>query len=296
MTYLCFKKELLTYLMQHRSAGSASVKVIEKGGFSKRWKQQNLIAHINFVESGINEQEATDDWFYFSEKEAETNDIKYWNVKECYRRYIAEGWQSILPMIEAQWGYGNTENKEEGNAFEACRKNLILKPFITGEHQQQLSRLIYWEFGEIALVLHRMIWNTEGERQTIPFNWDYMENSKINSSTLLGHALLNTSRIMPHRLFKAHSNGKWYLTTSWGLYGAVAIFYPNMQERLAKILGGDYYVDFYDMHRLLLCPVHRCKNLLTCAASGSSEQFLQGQPGYGKLYRYFQDRGKLVEV
>jgi hypothetical protein len=288
--------------MHHKQVGRSLVDVVEGGGSLDQERQQNLVAHVNFVESGKIERETVGDWLFFYLKEMDKVDVKYWKLNECYDRYKEEGWQSILPMIEAHWGIGMTETVDEGNECEACRKNLILKPYIIKGNNHQVEWPIFWEFGKVALVLHRIIWKSEGEQYTIPASWDYLSLIKLNPTfrltptIMLGHALINTSRLMPYRLYQGHSKYKWYLTTKCGLYGAVAIFYPNMQERLAERLGGDYYVDFYNMHRLLLCPVHRCKNLTSCAASGSSEQFLQGQPGYGRLYRYFQDRGKLVEV
>jgi hypothetical protein len=302
MDYQSFKEELLCYLMQHKPEGRSFADLIEKGGFPSDRRLQNLVAHVNFIRSKRIEREAAEDWFFSCHKEGDTVDVKYWNVEECYYRYQEEGWQSIVPMIQAKWGTGMTETEEEGNEHERCRNNLILMPYIIGECHQSQDLPIFLEYGVIALVLHRIIWNSGKELHAVPVNWDYLSFFKVypsirpNLTVLLGHALVNTSRIMPHRIYRSHTQNKWYLTTKYGLYGAVAIFYPNMLERLAKLLGGDFYVDFYNIHRLLLRPVRFCKSLLSCATSGSSEQFLQGQHGYGKLYRYFRDRGKLVEV
>jgi hypothetical protein len=302
MDYQSFKEELLSFLAYHKPKGRSFVDLIEKGGFPSDRRLQNLVAHANFIKSKKIEREAVEDWFFFYHKEWDTVDMKYWNAQECYCRYQEEGWQSIVPMIEAKWGTGMTETEDEGNVYEACRKNLILMPYILGECNKPQDQSICLEFGVIALVLHRIIWKSGKELHTVPVNWDYLSfinvqpSIRFNSVVLLGHALVNTSSIMPHRLYRSRTQNKWYLTTKYGLYGAVAIFYPNMLERLAKLLGGDFYVDFYNIHRLLLRPVRFCENLLSCATSGSSEQFLQGQYGYGKLYRYFRDRGKLVEV
>ena len=45
------------------------------------------------------------------------------------------------------------------------------------------------------------------------------------------------------------------LTTRSGVLGAAALFYPEVQERIAEILGGDYFVLPSSVHEVLIHPV-----------------------------------------
>lgn len=44
------------------------------------------------------------------------------------------------------------------------------------------------------------------------------------------------------------------LTTNDGFLGAVALFLPNMQERLAEVVGGNYWVLPSSVHEVLIVP------------------------------------------
>lgn len=49
--------------------------------------------------------------------------------------------------------------------------------------------------------------------------------------------------------------GSLHLTTEGGRLGAVAFFYPGMRERLARMIGGDYYAVFPSAHECIIHPI-----------------------------------------
>ena len=46
------------------------------------------------------------------------------------------------------------------------------------------------------------------------------------------------------------------LTTEGGLLGASAYFYPGMKEKIAEVIGGNYYVLPSSVHEVLILPEH----------------------------------------
>ena len=61
----------------------------------------------------------------------------------------------------------------------------------------------------------------------------------------------------PEDLLKAEEipdpgRGMYVLTSSEGAYGASALFYPGVKERIAEVVGGDYYVLPSSIHEVLI--------------------------------------------
>ncbi len=61
----------------------------------------------------------------------------------------------------------------------------------------------------------------------------------------------------PEDLLKAKElpvsgRGMYVLTNTEGAYGAAALFYPGMKERVAEVIGGDYYVLPSSIHEVLI--------------------------------------------
>ena len=47
------------------------------------------------------------------------------------------------------------------------------------------------------------------------------------------------------------------LATTKGINGAIALFYPGVQERLAELAGGDYFIGFTSIHEAIIHPVNK---------------------------------------
>ncbi|MBP5281111.1 MAG: hypothetical protein J6Z22_01285, partial [Lachnospiraceae bacterium] len=79
--------------------------------------------------------------------------------------------------------------------------------------------------------------------------------------------------------------------------GAVAMFYPGVKERLAELFGGDYYVAFTSVNEARLYPVHH-KPLSDLKAELEHNNALLENRSFltGRVYRYGQVRGDLIEV
>ncbi len=55
-----------------------------------------------------------------------------------------------------------------------------------------------------------------------------------------------------YKLPSMQLNSGYVLTTTRQVNGAVALFYPGVQERLAELFGGSYYIAFTSIHEAQL--------------------------------------------
>ena len=87
------------------------------------------------------------------------------------------------------------------------------------------------------------------------------------------------------------------LTTTKRQDGAIAIFYPGVQARLAKILKGDYLVGFTSIHEAVIHPIHlKNVNEMKVAIRHINTVFDEKDMLTNSIYRYSEKRGKLLEI
>lgn len=204
-------------------------------------------------------------------------------VGELYRNYRKNGLQPVLAEVTAVLKQlrddadGRAELIKRFHDLEAIREQLILRPLNYDDHDTFLSKGVYRRVGDMALVLYISLGTSENEASKdilstmVPRElfqcWD------VEEAELLDQALENTKRLQTpvlcqlaggrglqvksYKLLEEdvkldfHSPLAPSLTTTQEVNGAIAAFYPEVQERLCQMLGGDYYLVFtsiYDVH------------------------------------------------
>lgn len=87
------------------------------------------------------------------------------------------------------------------------------------------------------------------------------------------------------------------LTTTAGINGSLTVFYPRLQERLACLLGGDYYVSFPNIHDALIYPLTSCHvGSLKETTREKNAMIRKELVLTDKVYRYCGCRKYLLEV
>lgn len=84
------------------------------------------------------------------------------------------------------------------------------------------------------------------------------------------------------------------LSTTSALNGAVAAFYPGVQEKIAELTGGDYYVGFTSLHEAMIQSVQ----LFTAFNVRESVRYVNSnfprdEVLTNKVFRYNTESGKL---
>ncbi len=254
-----------------------------------------------------------------------------WQVRPMYECFKSEGWQSVLPEIAAklQNAGGVKESIAVGNSDNRLGSDrLIVRPINYCRNAAELENCIYWRLGDTALVLYALIYESSEDFMTMKIGRSMIEKYKLSDEVVLTTALLNTYAKMPPRLYHCLdlrcSHDEWEgvfmpgetgtpieihvedeleglqgyrLTTTRGLNGAIAFFYPGVKERLAELFGGDYYVGFTSIHEAVIHPVrHKVLGEMKSSIRYINAVFGEREMLTNQMYRYMSARKELVEV
>jgi hypothetical protein len=180
-------------------------------------------------------------------------------------------------------------------------ERMILRPFNYLCNLEELGDGIYWKFGDIALALHTLLYESREEYVTMKITRGMLDGFCWSDKGLLAGALNATCAAMPPRLYRC-KNGRagvpfYRLTNARDIDGAVTIFYPGVQEWLAGIFGGDYYAGFAGTHEVLLCPVRNkvlgeMREMVLQANVLCDEREMLTT----RVYRYCREQQRMVEV
>ncbi len=329
MTYEEFKKELYRNLKMQDLSNKMQVMLFEKGCIFTGEEEGAVVRMINFANSKREDMVVKEDIICAVWKQKGIVSMIHWSVRPIYECFKKEGWQGVLPQmfvkIQRSGKISNNLSIEE-YATESGR--LIIRLLCYSEHCEELEGGIYWKFGDIALVLYLLVHDSEEEYFTIKINRSMVDKWGLTNEVLLTNALLNSYAKMPPRLyygsdirsdyekdygvFMPGEKGRriiihpgnereglqgYRLTTTKRVNGAVALFYPGVQERLAKLLEGDYYVGFTSTHEAMIYPArHKVLSGLKKAIYDTNIMFERDEMLTNRVYRYNCSRKGLIEV
>ena len=240
-----------------------------------------------------------------------------WEVERLYAEFLKNGWKGVMTEIVEHMRV----------QFFLRRYPVVLRPLNFDRNRMELEEGVYWRFGDISLALYAPLYESGAENVIIQISRRTVRQWKMAESLLLVQALRVTCASRPPRLYRsgdvagfsdpeegtfmpdecgrkiviqndAQEGVRGYRLTALGYTnGAVALFYPGVQERLAELFGGDYYIGFISVHEAVVHPV-RYKVLqqmkaaiLRASVLGDRREVLTE-----KVYRYCCHQGRLVEV
>ena len=329
--YEKFKKELLCNVMQREEARDKVIRLLEPKMICADPESIRLIRLINFATYGKEDLIIREDMLCISWGQGGLVNMKYWKVQILYMHFLKEGWQSVLPQIVLtlqEAGAGAEKDPVWEGCYEQSRYCHIIRPLNCNYHRQELENCIYWRYGDIALVLAVIVYESKEDCMTMKLNRGMTEKWGLADQVLLTNALLNTRALMPPRLFHGDDlrlgcsskkgifmpdDGRpnifvniqdelegirgYRLTTTRWINGAVALFYPYVKERLSEMLGGDFFVGFTSVHEAVLHPVrHKILSEMKAAIQHTNAVFDESEMLTNRIYRYCRAKGTLVEV
>lgn len=327
MTYEEFKKELFRNVSLQENNHNRRVELLERNAVDRG----QLFPDNSVGVRGNRGKMVREDYLYVQWDKQNPQTMKRWNIPMLYDRYKEEGWQAILSEITngfcttRQWAVAN---QRKGSGYEKNCRQFILRPLNYRLNREELGDCIYWRFGDIALVLYSQLGNVEKEYVTIKIRRCMTEKWNVPPEKMLTDALFNSFTQMPPRIFQAGDIRFSYdwddgvfmpgecrmdevilsrereegirgyrLTTTKRQNGAIAIFYPGVQARLAEILKGDYLVGFTSIHEAVIHPVHlKNVNEMKAAIRHINTVFDEQDMLTNSIYRYCEKRGKLLEI
>lgn len=328
MTYEEFKRELYRNLQTRDVLKGGQILLLEKGSIFTCEEIVQMIRLINWGEYGREEATLKEDIICIVVKGSGLQGMLHWSVRSIFERFKREGWQGILPEIMSKIHRMNSGNHPGTASLGMDCRQLIVRALPYPYYRQELTEGIYWLFGDIALTLYLLAYDSAEELHAVRMNRNMLRHCSETDEMLLTNALLNTSVKMPPRLYygtdlisechkeygvfmngekgtpiKIHPDSEqegihgYRVTTAGKINSAIALFYPGVKERLAEILDGDYYVGFPDVREARVYPArYKFLNELKVSMQQMNLVFEKRELLTNRVYRYSCKRRALIEV
>ncbi len=334
MTYEEFKGELFRIIMQQEVVKGKKVLLLETGFTTHDSQLLSMIRYINKVSYGKEDNIVRTDYIHVMWGEGNIRSMMNWSVREYFDKYRLDGWEGMLPellMKIQNAGQSMDWLHLEKGGYELSRDRLIIRPINYDRNRYELENCIYRRHGDIALTLYGLVSDEDDDYVTMKINRNLIEEWEMEDEVLLENALMNTFELMPPRLyyctdlrrkhpwsegvfmpeelsedeeiFQVHQDNEmegslgYRLTTTKGINGAIAFFYPGVQEQLAMLLGGDYLVGFTSIHEAILHPADKqLSENMRESIQDINEIFPREEMLTNRIYRYYASRNDIKEV
>lgn len=161
--------------------------------------------------------------------------------------------------------------------YEEIKHQLFIRPLSWPRHRKELRGAVYDRVGDIALVLYQKVGEQDDTLISVKIREDMLDAWKLEKKFVMEKAMQNTCYMAPPRFYfwkrlmeepedyegeafmelcsswriNRDSIGNCLSTTS-RVNGAVAVFYPGVAERIAKLLDAGFYMAFTSIHEVMI--------------------------------------------
>lgn len=160
--------------------------------------------------------------------------------------------------------------------YEAVKDSLFIRLLNLEKNKEDLKDAVYRTLGDIAMVVYLKIGDMDGCLTSLKIRKSLLRKWELEDKFIFEKALFNTYRMSPPRiflweklLFDLEYSGEAFmsqegeegikqndmgtcLSTESRVNGAVAIFLPGVAQRIAHLLGSDFFIVFTSVHEAML--------------------------------------------
>ncbi len=205
-------------------------------------------------------------------------------VPDLYEQYEEKGWDYVMDVIKDALKYArqikNSGLIESIGDYESIKDRIILRPLNYAANSAAIEKSVYQRIEDFVLCMYVLFSDDGDTLNTAKVTNDIFSMWGKDRDEVWKLALENTERYAPprmttpklitidpvkgliakgedfmredYKLPKLRFNAGYVLTTERQVNGAIALFYPGVQERLAELFGGSYYVAFTSIHEAQL--------------------------------------------
>lgn len=165
------------------------------------------------------------------------------------------------------------------NNYSKVKEDLFIRLLNKEKHEKELENAVYKEVDGIACVLYMKVGQRDGRISSMKIHKDSLAEWGMDADEVYESALLNTYFLTPPRIYQWERlllnpdyDGEDFMTYDYGndriklfgkrvgsclstsirTNGAVAIFLPGVSEKIAEILGDDFYIVFTSVHEAMI--------------------------------------------
>ena len=253
----------------------------------------------------------------------ETSMVIRYDLQSLYGAYCSSGWDAVFENVEDKLNMcksGQEKIKHIANYEKMCDW-LVVRPVNYVERKSALQKAIYKRVGDMALVIYILLYADQNNYNTCLCQKEIVENWDVSEEELWEVAMRNTMMDALPRIyyrsydtvnppytkgafmaagteenFRIGKDDNPMVTTVRGINGAIAMFYPGVQEELAELTGGDYYVAFSSVDGAMIHSVDgiQPRDLLwrlKCTRSMMTEGLLSKY-----VYKYNSEKKQLEQM
>lgn len=227
------------------------------------------------------ESPETDDCLLVKMPTEEGVGVQRFHMEGIYQDLIANratGEEIVQEIRETlKLGYQVVEIKLLDNAgcYDKIKDSLILRPLNYESNAEKLADGVFYQIGDVALVLYINIGTIKGKYVSSMVTKDVISIWGKNKEEVIEAAIRNTYCLFPLRIFDIYSlygggseeqefmftvpeaikTDRGYgifVTTVNRVNGAVSVFMPGVLKRFGELLGSDIYFGFIDMDSVVI--------------------------------------------
>ena len=152
--------------------------------------------------------------------------------------------------------------------YDLIKDRLIIRPLNYSNNKNNLEDYVYDTFGDIALVLYAVI-DDEESLHTVKIPYDIFKKWNLDKKVVFTAAMDSTKKSAEARIYTdlrsingdgmdindnviLESNTIPMITTTRKTNGAIAMFYPEVKEKIAELFGDSFYVAFTSIHEAMI--------------------------------------------
>lgn len=162
-------------------------------------------------------------------------------------------------------------------SYDRVKDNLTVRLLEKKRNNEFLSSMPYVNVGHgLAVIADINMGENGGGDWRVAVNNNVLEQLGVDRETLFADAMKNSAIIEPAQLVDMNNalfepqmvnllerdepissenvSGMYVLTNASRSLGAAAMFYPDVKEKAAEIIGGDYYILPSSCHEVILVP------------------------------------------
>lgn len=214
--------------------------------------------------------------------------------------------------------------------YQNAKGQMIVRLMNLDKNISDLDGYVYKTVGDIALVVDLLVSEESDHIVTTELPKSFLKSWNKSRDDIFQEALYNTYRLTPPRIYihnlsdflsiefmasllfddgedfmsPSYSGeldkdfGENTLTTTKKTNGAVAVFLPGVAERLAEILGTDFYIVFTSIHEAMIhadtyIDPYELKEILM---DTTNECTPEEERLTSKIYKYISDENKFICV
>lgn len=196
--------------------------------------------------------------------------------------------------------------------YAKIKDKLFIRVCNAYDNLEMLEMVPHVRFNDLAITYHILVNDSHDSIASATITNDMKESFGVDNKTLREDAIESSQKLFPGKVSPMFSvmqeltgiemerspmdNSMVIVTNDIGVNGAAVLFYPDVKEEIASLLGGDYYVLPSSIHEVIAVPVtlgNGYKMLERMVQTVNENQVDKAEQLSDRVYRYEAKTHKL---